>query len=197
MNHFHDIPSHDVPSPAGRSTAALIARLVEARLHDTLPDAVPDPFRLPRCRLLGVAIVDPDRLLACDDSALRLDFLGDARNVYDLLDSAAGSIARLYDAAVLVTTGWAAPFDPDGRLTGRPSNHPQRRRIRLVVAVDDDGVSSVLRFADDPDHPVDPGAGEGMLAESLADLWTLGPRPSAPRSLRPTGTEGRHRHRRP
>jgi hypothetical protein len=195
MNHFHDSPSQDT-SPAGRSTAALIARLVEARLHDTLPDAVPDPFLLPRCRLLGVAIIDPDRLLACDDSALRLDFLGDARNVYDLLDSAAGAIARLYDAAVLLTTGWAAPLDADGRLAGRPSSHPQRRRIRLVVAVDDDGVSSVLRFADDPGRPVDPGAGEGMLAESLTDLWSIGARPSAPPSLRPTGTDGRGRHRR-
>lgn len=199
MNHFHDHSSHDLtandaPAPAGRSTSALIARLVEARLHDTLPDAVPDPFHLPRCRLHGVAIVDPDRLLEGHDGALRLDFLGDARNVYDLLDSAAGAIARLYDAAVLVTTGWAAPLGPEGRVVGRPSSHPQRRRIRLVVAVDDDGVSSVLRFADDPSRPVDPGAGEGMLADTIADLWSFGPQRSAP--LPPTGREGRHRHRR-
>jgi hypothetical protein len=119
-------------------------------------------------------------LLDSDGAALRLDFLGDARNVYDLLDSAAGAIARLYDAAVLVTTGWAAPFGPEGRVVGRPSSHPERRRIRLVVAVDDDGVSSVLRFADDPDRPVDPGAGEGMLADALADLWSVGPARRSP-----------------
>jgi hypothetical protein len=38
----------------------------------------------------------------------------------------------------------------------------------------------VLRFADDPDRPVDPGAGEGMLADALADLWSVGPARRSP-----------------
>ena len=53
-----------------------------------------------------------------------------------------------------------------------PSQHPLRRRVRLVVAVCDRGVASVLRFADTPNDVItDAGAARGSLADAVKDLW--------------------------
>ena len=44
--------------------------------------------------------------------------------------------------------------------------------MRLVVAVCDKGVASVLRFADTPNDIVtDAGAARGSLADAVKDLW--------------------------
>jgi hypothetical protein len=85
----------------------------------------------------------------------------------------------MFDAAVVLTCGWAAPIarqdhdDQDASDdTVPPSQHPQRRRVRLVVVVCDDGVASVLRFADTPDDIVtDAGSARGSLADAVNNLW--------------------------
>ena len=91
----------------------------------------------------------------------------------------------MFDAAVVLTCGWAAPIsrqdhddhdDHDDHETTDdevpPSQHPQRRRVRLVVVVCDDGVASVLRFADTPDDIVtDAGSARGSLADAVNNLW--------------------------
>jgi hypothetical protein len=92
----------------------------------------------------------------------------------------------MFDAAVVLTCGWAAPIDrsdkndhhddgdhddvDDKKLP--PSQHPQRRRVRLVVVVGDQGVGSVLRFADTPKEIVtDAGSARGSLADAVNNLW--------------------------
>jgi hypothetical protein len=78
----------------------------------------------------------------------------------------------MFDAAAIVTTGWAAPLNADGSVDGPPSQHEQRRRVRLVVVVADNGVASVLRFEDEPDEVVtDPGSATGSLAEAINRFW--------------------------
>jgi hypothetical protein len=99
-------------------------------------------------------------------------FLAQHPDVYELLDAPSSALARMFDAATIVTTGWAAPLGPDGTVEGAPSEHAQRRRVRLVVVVADHGVASVLRFADQPDDVVtDPGSATGSLAEAITRFW--------------------------
>jgi hypothetical protein len=44
--------------------------------------------------------------------------------------------------------------------------------VRLVVSVCDNGVASVLRFADTPDDIVtDTGSARGSLADAVNNLW--------------------------
>jgi hypothetical protein len=171
-------------------SALSIARYVEAQLHSCLPDAVPDPFHLD-ARIYGLTIHDPAGVLDDRPGALRQTCLGEARSVYDLLDGAAGIMARLYDAAAVLTTGWAAPLPPSARgdwvdEADRPSRHPERRRIRLLVVVDDGGVGSVLRFADDPEHVIVEPGGSGALADALDELWSgrIGVQPVPPPGVR-------------
>ena len=138
-----------------------IAVAVESRLHPML-----DTFELPGARLYGVNVAGR----AVDEA--NLCFLAQHPDVYELLDAPSSALARMFDAAAIVTTGWAAPLSPDGTIDGAPSAHAKRRRVRLVVVVADNGVASVLRFADEPDEVVtDPGSATGSLAEAINHFW--------------------------
>ena len=154
-----------------------LATCVEASLHTSL-----DGFDLPRARLYGVSIVNANGVASHEDGALRISFLAEHGDVYELLDAPSSAIARMFDAAVVLTCGWAAPIsrqdhdDHDDHETTDdevpPSQHPQRRRVRLVVVVCDEGVASVLRFADTPDDIVtDAGSARGSLADAVNNLW--------------------------
>ena len=167
---------HDDPTPLA------IATCVEASLHSSL-----DGFNLPRARLYGVSIVDAKGIASNQDGALRISFLAEHGDVYELLDAPSSAIARMFDVAVVLTCGWAAPLDSneqddysrsDDEIDDAideevpPSQHPLRRRVRLVVAVCDKGVASVLRFADTPNDIVtDDGAARGSLADAVKNLW--------------------------
>lgn len=129
-------------------------------------------FDLKRARLYGISVVDPAGIDANADGALRISFLAEHGDVYELLESRGTSIARMFDAAAVLTCGWAAPVDDENESDVPPSVHPRRRRVRLVVVVGDDGVGSVLRFADTPDEIVtDPGNAKGSLADAVERLW--------------------------
>ena len=85
-----------------------LATCVEASLNSSL-----DGFDLPRARLYGVSVVDPIGVTKHEDGALRITFLAEHGDVYELLDAPSSAIARMFDAAVVLTCGWAAPLDRD------------------------------------------------------------------------------------
>jgi len=125
-----------------------------------------DSFELPGARLYGVNTAD------AVESVPAPCLLAQHPDVYDLLESPTSGLARMFDAAAIVTTGWAAPLDENGEVRGAPSEHALRRRVRLVVLVANSGVASVLRFEDEPDDVVtDPGSATGSLAEAIERFW--------------------------
>lgn len=125
-----------------------------------------DSFELPGARLYGINTGD------AVESAPAPCLLAQHPDVYALLESPTSGLARMFDAAAIVTTGWAAPLDENGEVQGAPSEHAQRRRVRLVVLVANSGVASVLRFADEPhDVVTDPGSATGSLAEAIERFW--------------------------
>jgi hypothetical protein len=140
-----------------------LAAMVESRIHESLIDSE-QAFDLDRARLYGVNFSGED---------MQLSFVLEHGDIYQLLDTPESTCARMFDAAALVTCGWAAPIaegadEPDSA----PSVHPQRRRVRLVIVVGDSGVASVLRFRDDADNPIlDGGEARGPLAEAVASYW--------------------------
>lgn len=145
-------------------TPADLAAMVESRIHESLGEGA-RAFNLDRARLYGVNFRGDD---------LQLSYVLEHGDIYQLLEVPESACARMFDAAALVTCGWAAPIaegasEPDGA----PSTHPQRRRVRLVVVVGDAGVASVLRFEDDSDAPIlDAGEARGPLADAVAGYWT-------------------------
>ncbi len=161
-----------------------LALVLDARLQATLDD----PFHMRAARLYGFTVHDPAALaslvngpsdvIAATDGAVRATCLGEGDDPYWLLAGPLGLFACSFDAAGLVTLGWAAPLlderDEYGRLTTgvRPSLHPERVRIRISATVCDQGVATVLRRSDDPDAAVAIGErGEGELVDTLERLW--------------------------
>jgi hypothetical protein len=68
----------------------------------------------------------------------------------------------------LISTGWASPIAQNGEVQGAPSEHPLRRRVRLVTCVDKaKHMVSSLRFADEPDELIADESGAGSLANAL------------------------------
>lgn len=143
-----------------------IATWFERRIDSSLG------FHLPAARLYGVVVNDPFGLTVDEAGAARSSFIGEHRDVYSMLTGAPGVLARSFDAAAAVTTGWAAPMLGDGSMAHRPSRHPERRRIRAVSVVSDHGVASLIRFEDDPAHLVQLGErGTGDMVDALEVMW--------------------------
>ena len=94
-------------------------------------------------------------------------------DVYELLESEASmELAKRSEYVAIVTCGWAAPIrEDDDDEEVAPSQHPARRRVRLVVLASRSSVSSVLRFSDTPDEVVtDAGKATGSLADAIHQL---------------------------
>jgi hypothetical protein len=113
-----------------------------------------------------------------DLSELELELVNSHGDVYDLLDNSDLSYVLKANTHIMVMTcGWAAPLpkgetaddDDDDRVP--PSQHPERRRVRLVICANREGVASVLRFQDTPDEiTTDEGSAKGSLADAILAL---------------------------
>lgn len=147
-----------------------VAEQVESKLHDLLGETAHshDPYQLSGARLYGVSFGDKGEVA--------LDFISEHGDVYDLLsDQQNAVVASGFTYSLVVTTGWAAPLGADGEVEGRPSEHAQRRRVRLAVVANYDSVASVLRFADAPTDPItDPGQATGSLADAIREFVASG-----------------------
>lgn len=77
----------------------------------------------------------------------------------------AGSLSAL----VLLTSGWGAPLNENGEAEGAPSEHPQRRRVHLMVVTTPDGCQASRLQFEGESEPVDDetGGASGALADAL------------------------------
>lgn len=105
-----------------------------------------------------------------------VEFASENGDVYELLENPlVKTLAQTPSTQfiALLTCGWAAPLsgsDDDDEVA--PSQHAQRRRVRLVVVASKDSVASCLRFQDDPDNTVtDEGKARGSLADAVKSLF--------------------------
>jgi hypothetical protein len=127
-----------------------IAETAEACINDMFS------FEIPKAHLYGVTVAD-------GQTSIKL--LSTHADVYELLEQPK---EEAFDYFGVVTTGWAAPLNADGEVDGKPSEHAQRRRVRLMVVASREDVVSVLRFADEPDEIItDEGNAVGSLADAI------------------------------
>ena len=138
------------------TTTLELAKSVEQNLNDYKKLG----FHMDKACLYGV---DGEGLIVlCDKNG----------DVYELLeDGCIPDYLTVYSHIAVATTGWASPIkddDEDNDLP--PSQHKDRRRVRLVVLADKDGMASVLRFSDEPDRVItDEGKALGALADALME----------------------------
>lgn len=110
-----------------------------------------------------------------DDGRVALALAGEHGDIYDLLDSDdSRAVARVSDYIAVITSGWAAPLPTSNSDDAEvaPSQHPERRRVRLMVFASKDGCASVMRFSDTPDETItDDGKAQGALADAIMNLF--------------------------
>jgi len=136
-----------------------IAGDIDAMVHAELRGS-DDPFRLHNARLYTL------------DCLGDVELLGEAESPYDAMIEFAPPADAV--AGVVVVTGWVAPVDENEQTQCRPSEHPLAERIRLTVAVGDDGIGTVMRRKSLPDVAMamdDRGVGD--LPEALEAWWSL------------------------
>jgi hypothetical protein len=127
-----------------------------------------DPYETKKARIFAISAEGFSRVLVTS---------GD---VYDALDLAGGKTLNADEIGIGVETcGWAAPIqDEDDKKAKRenklqPSQHPQRRRCRLITLVNKDlEAGSALGFSDEDEIITDEGKAKGSLADALITAIT-------------------------
>lgn len=148
------------------STMLTVAEKAEGILHTAFSLKGDDfAFEIPQAMLVGLRTDNNGNLV---DVQPEIASHGD---IYTLLEIVNPSMLAEFSAIGLVTCGWAAPIAGSTDEETAPSQHPQRRRVRLFVCADRSEMASVLRFRDDAENPItDEGQATGPLAEALAEL---------------------------
>lgn len=134
------------------------ARIAEQKVKDLLDwDLDNDPFEMGEARVYGLNGADH-----------YLSLIATGKDIYDLLeDSKVRDGVRVFESAVIVTTGWAQPIK-DGEI----DCDADRMRVRLSIVTTDDSVSSVIRFSDSSrEVVVDTGSAVGALADAVSALY--------------------------
>lgn len=139
------------------------AEKTEQKIHEMLGEA----FDLPKAVIYSVKTKPSNEL-----EVVKRHDCGD---VYDLLsDEYTLSVTKNSEYIAVLTCGWASPIDHDNDDDEQvaPSQHPLRRRVRLMVLASRNGVASVLRFSDSPNKTVtDNGKARGSLADAVLKLF--------------------------
>ena len=135
-----------------------IVELAEATYHELNKQKDGDGFTMKRAQMFAVEVGGTVRII------------GTCGDVYQLLEETETKKLLATDVAVGVETcGWASPTTSDEANEVPPSQHPDRRRVRLVTMVTRKfEVASAMGFADTPDEVItDSGTARGALADAL------------------------------
>jgi len=131
---------------------ALLAYYQSAALTDD------DPFDLRQARLFSVSV----------DGELTFHIqTGDVYLGLQVLPAGYEQIGPVPIVGI-ETVGWAAPVENENDDDVAPSEHPGRRRVRLVSVVNrEKEVASAMAFRDDMENVLTNTTGNGSLAEAL------------------------------
>lgn len=107
----------------------------------------------------------------------KIDANGDVYDLIDVDNTTLMSQVNNYDMITIATCGWAAPIDDDedDDNSVAPSQHPKKRRVRLVTSANIDGqAGSTILFQDDIENPVhDYGYAKGTLADAITHVLSV------------------------
>ncbi len=96
-------------------------------------------------------------------------------DVYDMLDDTFNAVLLFdsgYNGFAIVTCGWAAPInhDDDDANEIAPSQHPERKRVRLMTMCHNSKMGSSIRFSGEESVTYDEGNAKGSLASAMQDM---------------------------
>ncbi len=144
-----------------------VAEKVEALLNQQFATTQDNPFSLDGAIMYGVSFSE-------NEEQPDICFINSHDDVYELLSLPSTAVGRAFAYVALVTTGWAAPlpqgYNGDDSTITAPSQHPAKRRVRLIVCANRDEMASVIRFQDTDETVTDAGQATGALAEAISQF---------------------------
>lgn len=111
-----------------------------------------------------------------DNLDIQFEPIKTGADVYELINDSPEVFAAVneYDLITIATCGWAAPIsnDNDEGNDLPPSQHPEKRRVRLLTTANTNSqFGSSISFKDNPNEPVfDYGNAKGALADAIMEL---------------------------
>lgn len=104
--------------------------------------------------------------------------IAEEKDVYEMLDDKLNAMFLAetnYSGFAITTCGWAAPIkdgnDDENEIA--PSQHPARRRVRLMAMCQNGQMGSSIRFSDDESVTYDSGNASGSLADAMRDMYDI------------------------
>lgn len=97
-------------------------------------------------------------------------------DVYEMLDDTFNAILLHetgYSGFAISTTGWASPITSEEDEEIAPSQHPQRKRVRLMTLCNRGQMGSSIRFKGEQDVTYDQGNAKGSLASAMRDMYDI------------------------
>jgi hypothetical protein len=139
-------------------------------IDQAVAEKIGDTFELPTSKLFAVDYVRgevPAIRQVAEDSDI-YGMLEDTFNAVLLFDSG-------YNGFAIVTTGWAAPINKDDDADNEvaPSQHPERKRVRLMTMMHNGKMGSSIRFTGDKTVTYDEGNAMGSLASAMQDMYDI------------------------
>jgi hypothetical protein len=152
------------------NTVMEIAEKAESIMNVTLTLDGESGFFLENASIIGISLDGDGNFYNIHPDVAQGD------DVYDLLDRVDPKELSRFGAVGLVTCGWAAPLPKDydkeqmDSIDTPPSQHPEKRRVRLFICASRDNMASVIRFQDQDEVVVDEGEAVGPLANAVQHL---------------------------
>lgn len=103
--------------------------------------------------------------------------IAEESDVYEMLDDTLNAILLHetgYSGFAISTVGWAAPIkEGDDGDEIAPSQHPERKRVRLMTLCNRGQMGSSIRFKGEQDVTYDQGNARGSLASAMRDMYDI------------------------
>jgi hypothetical protein len=97
-------------------------------------------------------------------------------DVYEMLDDTFNAVMLYetgYSGFAISTVGWASPIKSEKDEEIAPSQHPERKRVRLMTMCHRGTMGSSIRFKGEEDVTYDQGNAKGSLASAMRDMYDI------------------------
>lgn len=146
------------------SILMLDLKKIDRDITEGLKKAFDNPFYLDEALLFGVETFNGEPPLIVP--------LSKNKDVYDMLYSEeVAAMLTPYTKFSIVTCGWAAPIQGNEKDEIRPSEHEERKRIRIMAFYQDGKISAALHFEGEDEVIYEEGNTSGDLKEAIFDLY--------------------------
>lgn len=118
-----------------------------------------------KTQLVGVKLIE-GATIACEK-------ITEYSDIYQMLQASSNHLEKFdgYDLIAVLTAGWAAPVNNNEDDNIPPSEHRDRRRVKLaLVGYTAKQTASIIAFDGEPDYVYSSGEGQGALQEAFEEM---------------------------